>query len=119
MRRCRRLTWCCSNECNLSCGNARRTPELLIHYALFVVSRITAGLLAALAFYFAFFLHEDEEGVWQNRIENLWMAVYDRAKVTDSTTTALFNKVSESVRKLGPKDLSAASSRFTSYSCSA
>ena len=40
-----------------------------MQHALVLASRILAALLAA-AFYFAFFLYEDEEGVWQNRIEN-------------------------------------------------
>jgi len=30
-----------------------------------------AGLMACVCFYLAFFLYEDEEGVWQNRIEKL------------------------------------------------
>jgi hypothetical protein len=71
-----------------------------MNHALILVSRIVAGVVAALAFYFAFFLYEDEEGVWQNRIENLWAAVYDRAKITDSTSTALFNKIGETLDKV-------------------
>jgi len=39
------------------------------------------------------FLFEDEQGVWQNRVDNLWIAVYGRAKLTDSVATALLNKI--------------------------
>ena len=66
-----------------------------MHHALVLASRILAALLAAAAFYFAFFLYEDEEGVWQNRIENLWASIHDRAKVTDTTSTAVLNKIGE------------------------
>lgn len=44
-------------------------------------------------------MYEDERGVWQNRIENLWSSVYDRAKVTNSTSVALFNKIAESLTR--------------------
>jgi hypothetical protein len=67
--------------------------------AAFLLSRIAAFVVAAIAFYLAFFLYEDEEGVWQNRIVILWTAVYERAKITGSTTTALFNKIGQTVRK--------------------
>ena len=46
-------------------------------------------------FYLALFLYEDEEGVWQNRIENVWMTVYERAQATDSVTVALFNRIGQ------------------------
>lgn len=69
-----------------------------MHHALTLASRIVAGVVAGIAFYFAFFLYEDEEGKWHNRIENLWAAVYDRAKVTDSTSTALFNRIGETLK---------------------
>src|ERR1700679_4080930 len=68
-----------------------------MHHALVLASRIVAGVVASMAFYFAFFLYEDEEGVWQNRIENLWISVYDRARITDSTSTALFNKIGDTL----------------------
>jgi len=71
------------------------TAELRMHHGLIIASRVAVGVIGALAFYFAFFLYEDEEGRWQNRIENLWIAVYDRARSTDSNTTALFTKVAE------------------------
>jgi hypothetical protein len=71
-----------------------------MHHALILASRIMAGGVAGLAFYFAFFLYENEEGVWQNRIENLWASVYDRAKVTDSTSVALFNKLADKLNSM-------------------
>ncbi len=40
-----------------------------------VIGRVLAGMVAAMAFYLAFFLYEDEEGKWQNRLENVWIAV--------------------------------------------
>ncbi len=48
-----------------------------MHHALILASRIPAGIIAAVAFYFAFFLYEDEEGVWQNRIEQPWVQVHE------------------------------------------
>ena len=39
-----------------------------MHHALMLASRILAGILPGIAFYFAFFLYEDEEGIWQNRL---------------------------------------------------
>jgi hypothetical protein len=71
-----------------------------MHHALDLASRIMAGIVAAVAFYFAFFLFEDEEGVWQNRIENLWASIHDRARVTDTTSTALLNKLGDLFRRL-------------------
>jgi hypothetical protein len=53
-----------------------------MHHALILVSRVVAGIVGGVAFYFALFLYEDEEGLWQNRIEKLWASVYDRAKIT-------------------------------------
>jgi hypothetical protein len=70
-----------------------------MHHALIVGSRVVAGIVGAIAFYFAFFLYEDEEGVWQNRLENLWIAVSDRATVTNSTSIALVNKIGEVLRR--------------------
>lgn len=64
-----------------------------MHAALMIASRLIAVTVASTAFYFAFFVYEDEEGQWQNRLEKLWFSIYDRAKLTDSTSVALFNKV--------------------------
>jgi hypothetical protein len=55
--------------------------------------RVLAFVVACVAFYLAFFLYEDEEGVLRNRIDDLWIAVHDRARVTDSLSTALFNRI--------------------------
>jgi len=66
-----------------------------MHHALMMASRIAAALFGVVAFYAAFFLYEDERGILQNRLEELWVEIYDRAKVTDSTSIALFNKISE------------------------
>src|SRR4051794_20535508 len=65
-----------------------------------LVSRLLAALLACCAYYFAFFLYEDEEGIWQNRIDNLWIAIAERATVTKSNATALFNKISEVIQSI-------------------
>jgi hypothetical protein len=69
-----------------------------MHHALILLSRTAAGLIATLSFYFSSFMYEDEEGVLQNRVENLWVAVYDRARITNSTTTALFNTIAQALR---------------------
>jgi hypothetical protein len=63
-----------------------------------LAGRVIAGIAAATAFYFALFLFQDEAGIWQNRLETFWAAVYDRAKTTGSTT-ALFNQLGETLRK--------------------
>jgi hypothetical protein len=68
-------------------------------HAAAITGRVAAGLVGCLCFYLAFFLYEDEEGVWQNRIENLWLTVYDRAKLTDRTSTALFNRIGDTLRQ--------------------
>jgi hypothetical protein len=73
-------------------------PPWLIHGAA-IAGRVTAGLIGCFCFYMAFFLYEDEEGVWQNRLETLWMSVYDRAKVTNSTSAALLNRVGEILKR--------------------
>lgn len=56
-----------------------------------------------LAFYMAFFLYEDEQGRWQNRLDAFWISIHDRALVVGSTTTALWNRVSESILELTNK----------------
>jgi hypothetical protein len=59
---------------------------------IFRASRYVALACALVAFYLACFLYEDEEGLWQNKIDTFWISVNDRAKLTDSKTTALCNK---------------------------
>jgi hypothetical protein len=73
-------------------------PHWLI-YAAAIAGRVLAGLIGCVCFYLAFFLYEDEQGLWQNRIENLWISIYDRANATDSTSTALFNKIGGLLKK--------------------
>jgi hypothetical protein len=63
-----------------------------------LVARVLAFAVGVLAFYLAFFLYEDEDGVWQSRIDNFWVAVDERARVVDSVTTALFNKIGQTLK---------------------
>jgi hypothetical protein len=72
----------------------------MLNPLLLLVGRVLAGMVAAMAFYLAFFLYEDEEGKWQNRLENVWIAVDERAKVTSSKSLALLNKLGETLRLL-------------------
>lgn len=67
--------------------------ELL--HELNIFGRIVSGAIALFAFYLLAFLYESEDGVWQSRIDKLWMSIYDRAKATDSLSTALLNKVAQ------------------------
>lgn len=55
--------------------------------------------LGLAAYYSAFFVYEDKERQLQNRIEQLWVAVNDRKKVTGSLASALFNKVAAVVQR--------------------
>jgi hypothetical protein len=49
------------------------------------------------AFFAALFMYEDEEGKWQNRVEELWIAIDDRARITGRKAVALLNKMSDIV----------------------
>jgi hypothetical protein len=75
-----------------------RMPHWLTHGAL-IAGRALAGLVGCLCFYLALFMYEDEEGVWQDRvdelIDTLWIAIHDRARITGSTAAALLNKMGE------------------------
>jgi len=62
--------------------------------------RILAALVGTLAFYVRLFMYEDEQGKWQNRIDNLWLTIDDRAKTTGSKTSAFFNRVSAVVNRI-------------------
>lgn len=62
---------------------------------LTLLGRVLAFALGSICFYVAFFLYEDEEGRLQNRIEELWIAIYQRAKETDVLSTALFNRIAQ------------------------
>jgi hypothetical protein len=50
-----------------------------MHHALMLTSRILAGIVGAFAFYCVTFMYENERGYLQNRLENLWIAIDDRA----------------------------------------
>jgi hypothetical protein len=63
-----------------------------------IIARGVAFAVACFSFYLAFFLYEDEKGLMQNRLESLWISIYERAKATDSLSTALFNKIGATLR---------------------
>src|SRR6267154_2546999 len=67
---------------------------------LLMISQIFALVLGLTSFYFAFFMYEDEQGKLQNRVEQLWIAVNDRKRVTGEAAPALFNKVAEMVKRV-------------------
>lgn len=73
----------------------RKTMDsnMLLRY----LGRAAALALGLVCLYIAFFMYEDANGKWQNRLDDLWIAIYDRSKVTQSTTTALLNKVAQSI----------------------
>ena len=71
----------------------------LIHGAA-TAGRISIGLLGSICIYLALFIYEDRRGHWQNRIDDLWVEIYDRSRVTKSKTTALFNKVGEKITRV-------------------
>jgi len=50
--------------------------------------------------YIAFFQYPGEEGRVQNRIEDIWVTVHDRARETGRVSTALFNRVAAIVQRL-------------------
>jgi hypothetical protein len=83
------------------CHDDRQPPKMAgMHHALMIAVRVLAGIIGAIAFYFAFFLYEDDEGRWQNRIEALWISVHDRAQTTHSTSTALLNEFGDTLGEL-------------------
>jgi hypothetical protein len=55
--------------------------------------RGVAGVVGVLAYYVAFFMYEDDEGRWQNRIDKLWVTVDDKARLTGSKTSAFFSQI--------------------------
>jgi hypothetical protein len=67
---------------------------------LHIVARVAAFCLGGFFLYAACFLFEDEEGQWQNRLEALWVTIHDRARITDSTFTAIVSRVADAVGKL-------------------
>jgi hypothetical protein len=57
------------------------------------ISRAIVFLIGVVAFYVSVFMHEDEQGRLQNRIDELWVAIDDRQKLVGSRAAAVFNKV--------------------------
>ena len=53
-----------------------KTPADMTHIAL-IIARTVVISVGALLMYIAFFLHEDEEGKLQNRLELLWVRIDD------------------------------------------
>ncbi|HEV2946371.1 MAG TPA: hypothetical protein VGX70_03275, partial [Gemmataceae bacterium] len=67
---------------------------------LLTALRSLAVCVGVLAYYAAFFMYEDEEGRWQNRIEELWVAINDKERLTGgSQASAFFNKVADVATK--------------------
>ena len=73
-------------------------PHWLMHGA-WIAGRVIAGAVGMLAFYMSFLMYEDEEGVWQNRLEELWIIIDEQKKAAEGTTTALFNRIGDILRK--------------------
>lgn len=71
-------------------------PNDPLDFVIFI-GRICAFLFGCVSFYLAFFLYEDENGVWQNRVENLWVSIHDRARETDTLGTAMLNKSAQAL----------------------
>jgi len=69
-------------------------------HILSIVGRALAFAVGCVCFYLAFFLFEDEEGKLQNRIDSLWVSIDDRAKTTDSITTAVLNNIAKVLFRL-------------------
>jgi hypothetical protein len=70
-----------------------------MHHAFMLALRTVVGAVALIAFYVASFLYEDEERQWQNRLEEVWMSIHDRARVTESTSAALLSRVGQITTK--------------------
>jgi hypothetical protein len=62
--------------------------------------RFLALVVGLLAYYTAFFMYEDEEGKWQNRIEKLWVAINDRERQLVTKASAFFSKVAAITTKV-------------------
>jgi hypothetical protein len=70
-------------------------PQMPPLDVLSIIGRVLAFAVGFVAFYLAFFLYEDEDGLWQNRLDDLWVRIHERARKTDSISTALVNKSCE------------------------
>ena len=62
-----------------------------------IASKILAIVVGCATVFVALFMYEDEEGKWQNRIDELWLAIDDRARITGRKAVALLNKMSDIV----------------------
>jgi hypothetical protein len=67
---------------------------------LAVMGRLGAGGVACLALYIGLFMYKDERDRWQNRLEQLWVDIDDRAKRTGSVFPALVNRISAGTVKI-------------------
>lgn len=90
---------------------------------LIIAGRVLSGCGGLLALYAAFFLFEDEEGRLQNRLEEVWVGIHDRAKQRGSTTAALLNsagaKMDALMNRIFGKRLFGANAITTSLNLSA
>jgi hypothetical protein len=66
---------------------------------LLTALRLLLVAIGCWAYYAAFFMYEDEEGKWQDRIEKLWVAIDDRKNSTGRRTSLLFNKIAIAVTR--------------------
>jgi hypothetical protein len=62
-----------------------------------IASQILAIVVGCATVFAALFMYEDEEGKWQNRVDELWLAIDDRARITGRKAVALLNKMSDIV----------------------
>jgi len=58
---------------------------------LIIAGRIVSGCIGFLALYVAFFLYEDKENEIQNRLEEMWVGIHERARLRGNTAVALLN----------------------------
>jgi hypothetical protein len=62
-----------------------------------IILRTIAALLALLAYYIAFFLYEDEQGKWQSRVDEVWVAVRDRESGVRNRASVELRRISEAI----------------------
>src|SRR6185437_8386419 len=74
------------------------SPE--VHTKLVIAGRILSGCVGVLAEYVAFFMYEDEEGSVQNRLEEVWVGIHERARKVGSRNAALMNSASSMFQNL-------------------
>jgi hypothetical protein len=63
--------------------------------ALLKIIKVGSAALGWTAIYFALFLYENEEGVWQNRLDTLWISIHDRARASESLTTSVIRRFAQ------------------------